>query len=275
MASPKQPAITVKDPLCLEEAHVKAHKSSIEYPALAFLQDIKWTSQADLTLQKPPECFMGPWHAVLPSCQVADTLVGCSCKDNWETPIEYLVWNGQAYRLLQMLPAAAEVSRQVGQRLMAQAFFSYNARRSQQDRGALLQPSLYLAIWDRKYNLPHALEVGITRLQLINANALTAINLNPQWRQTEVDGEFSYDYGLSDISSVPGLGLQCDESSMVSSYRDLCRTSVELRFTTFEVPVRRYRNRMDWTDVVAQAGAYISLFQILAWILSGLAIHVA
>jgi hypothetical protein len=89
--------------------------------------------------------------------------------------------------------------------------------------------------------------VGITRLQLINANALTAINLNPQWRQTEVDGEFSYDYGLSDISSVPGLGLQCDESSMVSSYRDLCRTSVELRFTTFEVSVRRYRNRMDWT----------------------------
>lgn len=122
-----------------------------------------------------------------------------------------------------------------------------NAQQAQKDRGELLKPSLYLALWDPRLELSQALELGVAHLQIINANALTEVNLNPQLRQTKAGSNlFVFDYGQSGISSVPAEGLQCDTSEG-NSFEDFCQTSIFLQFQVFEVNVLRFRNVMEWT----------------------------
>jgi hypothetical protein len=155
------------------------------------------------------------------------------------------------------------MSTEPGQPLMAQAFFSCkcisqvfscsisnssdNAQKAMKDRGSLLQPSLLLAIWDPHLRLTEALERGLTRMVLINANALTSINLHMQVRQTHAGSSYAYDYGESDISSIPSISLLCDTSNTLGRYIDLCEVSLQLQYLTFEQSVRSIRPMMEWT----------------------------
>jgi hypothetical protein len=126
---------------------------------------------------------------------------------------------------------------------------------------------------------------------LINANAITSINLALQYRYSSVPlpslppnssnppsnstttaaatyQAGAYDYTLS-LSSSPTLGLVCNTAQNDSHP---CHSSLYIIFPSFERTVVKSMRKMDWVDVAASAGAYYSFVQFLSWILSGLAL---
>jgi hypothetical protein len=125
---------------------------------------------------------------------------------------------------------------------------------------------------------------------LINANAITSINLALQYRYSSVPlpsllsnssnppsnstttaatyQAGAYDYTLS-LSSSPTFGLVCN-TSQNDSYP--CHSSLYINIPSFKRTVVKSTKAMDWVDVAASAGAYYSFVQFLSWILSGLAL---
>ncbi|KAK2051312.1 hypothetical protein LY76DRAFT_528814 [Colletotrichum caudatum] len=249
-------------------------QESLFFPSIALLKDPNWSSQAELSLEKSPKCFQGLWEDNLPVCSRDHPGDACNCANDWVLPLNTtFTWRNTTYHMLQLQPTESAVSKELGQALMVQAFFSYDTEKALKDRGSLLEPSLRLAIWDPHLTLAEALERGLTRLVLINANALTSLNLYVESRQTSPGSSLALDYARSDISSIPSRSLLCDTGNNKEQYRDLCEVTLHLQYVTFDLVVSSYRRVMEWPDMVAVAGSWISLFQILAWILSGLAMR--
>ncbi|KFY75442.1 hypothetical protein V499_04567 [Pseudogymnoascus sp. VKM F-103] len=137
------------------------------------------------------------------------------------------------------------------------------------DSSMLLSPSLWIAIYDPTLDLASALENGYTRMVLINANGLTAINLGLNRRQAPNTSP-AYDYKLS-VSTIPAAGVNCGATSTGSTAP--CHISLFLQFPSFDRQNSRLGVEMKWEEVVAAAGSWFSLFQIAGWIFSGLAFH--
>ena len=121
-----------------------------------------------------------------------------------------------------------------------------DAKKAFADRGSLLQPSLLLAIWDPRLHLTEALERGLTRMVLINANGYTFINLEVQSRQTEAGGSYAYDYGDSIFSGIPSISLYCDTSSMNNAYQGPCDVNLQIQYISSDITVKSIKQSMDW-----------------------------
>lgn len=91
--------------------------------------------------------------------------------------------------------------------LLLTVFRTDNATKALEDSTHILSPSLWLAVYDPSLSIEEALEAGYTRLLLVNANGVAAINLGLR-RRPGYDGPV-YDYDLS-VSSVPATDLPCN-----------------------------------------------------------------
>lgn len=103
----------------------------------------------------------------------------------------------------------------------------------------LLSPSLWIAIYDPTLNLTSALENGYTRMVLINANGMTAINLGLNRRQAPNTSP-AYDYQLS-VSTIPAASVDCAAGSTTH-----CHISLFLQFPSFDRQNSRLGVAMEW-----------------------------
>jgi hypothetical protein len=110
------------------------------------------------------------------------------------------------------------------------------------DSSMLLSPSLWIAIYDPTLDLASALENGYTRMVLINANGVTAINLGLNRRQAPNTSP-AYDYKLS-VSTIPAAGVNCGATSTGSTAP--CHISLFLQFPSFDRQNSRLGVEMKW-----------------------------
>jgi hypothetical protein len=113
------------------------------------------------------------------------------------------------------------------------------------DSSWILSPSLWLAIYDPTLTLQGALDNGYTRMILVNANGMTAINLGLNYRQ--VFGTTpAYDYDLS-ISTIPATDIVCNLGSTAPMATGPCCVSLFLQIPTFTRQVSLMSYEMSWT----------------------------
>jgi len=111
------------------------------------------------------------------------------------------------------------------------------------------------------------MENGYTRMYPINANGMTAISLGLHYR--EVLGKRpAYDYGVS-FSTVPIPKINCDMASDPDAAP--CTLSLFLQYPTFDRQVSKQSVASTAGGLVTEAGAWFALFQLVGWLLSGLA----
>ncbi|XXG96343.1 hypothetical protein Hte_002625 [Hypoxylon texense] len=112
------------------------------------------------------------------------------------------------------------------------------------DSSRLLSPSLWIAVYDPTLTLTEALENDYTRLTLVNANGMVAINLGLNYRQMRGKPP-AYDYDLS-FSTVPSMDRLCDRGSDTDPATEPCFISLWLQFPTFERQVSTQSYAMSW-----------------------------
>lgn len=106
-----------------------------------------------------------------------------------------------------------------------------------------VNPSLLIAVYDPTLGLQEAFETGYTRMNLIDANSIVAINVGLQIRQG-LDGNSAYDYTLS-LSSSPVLDLVCDTSS-ATTYQYPCHVSLFVQIPNFDRTIISSTMAMGW-----------------------------
>jgi hypothetical protein len=102
-----------------------------------------------------------------------------------------------------------------------------------------VNPSLLLAVYDPTLGLQKAFETGYTRMNLINAHGIVAVNIGLRLRQ----GLDDYALGLS---SSPARDLVCDVSSP-TTYQYPCHLSLFVQIPNFERVIVRARSVMGWS----------------------------
>ncbi|KAK4191329.1 hypothetical protein QBC35DRAFT_487939 [Podospora australis] len=243
----------------------------VYFPSLTLFQRSDWTSQANLDVSARPKCFLG-WHnEKAPSCDnITIPGVACQCTDQWDDDVRDFEWQNTSYRALSLISSKSMVSPIPTYQMIAQAFFTFNSSQARADSSHVLSPSLWIAIHDPTLTVQQTLESGHTRMVLINANGMTAINLGIN-RRKALGRAPADDYQLS-ISTIPSMDLQCDVSADGGA-RGMCFVSLFLQFPSFERLVSRQDVAMKWEDVASAAGSWFALFQLAGWIFSGLAWH--
>ncbi|KAK0662473.1 hypothetical protein QBC41DRAFT_368312 [Cercophora samala] len=225
---------------------------------------------ANLENNPPPKCFLGWYNETAPDCGItsAEYTGACQCGSRWSDRIEDFEWQNTSYRAFTLTSSISMVSPMPTYQMIAQAFFTYDTARARADASRVLSPSLWIAVYDPTLTVREALENGYTRMVLINANGMTALNLGLNYREA-LGHAPAYDYHLS-ISTTPSMDLQCDTSDEKGA-SGLCWLSLFVQFPSFERQVSRQDVAMKWQDVAADAGSWFALFQLLGWISSGLA----
>ncbi|KAK0735324.1 hypothetical protein B0T21DRAFT_411962 [Apiosordaria backusii] len=243
---------------------------SVHFPSITLFQRVDWTSQANLEVDPPPKCFLGWYNETAPDCGVtaSDYTGSCQCGNRWSGRIENFEWQNTSYRAFTLTSSISMESPRPTYQMIAQAFFTYNTSQALVDSSRVLSPSLWIAVYDPTLTVQEALENGYTRMVLINANGMTALNLGLNYREA-LGKAPAYDYQLS-ISTIPSMDLQCDTSDPKGASGP-CFLSLFVQFPSFERQVSRQDVAMKWQDVVADAGSWFALFQLLGWISSGLA----
>ncbi|PKS08635.1 hypothetical protein jhhlp_005022 [Lomentospora prolificans] len=231
-----------------------------------------WTSQANLDSSTPGKCFIG-WHQETPETPDCNTVepgtTPCRCDGSWAENVVDFTWQNITYRALSFNSTESLVSTTPTTQLIIQAFFDFNSETARKESSHVLSPSLWIAIYDPTLTLTQALEDNYTRIILVNANGMTAINLGLNYRQT-IGKAPAYDYGLV-ISTIPATDLPCDTSFGDATQK--CFLSFFIQFPTFDRQVSIPEKAMSWEDAVAVAGSFFSLFQLVGWVCSGLAFH--
>ncbi|KAK4645796.1 hypothetical protein QC761_204725 [Podospora bellae-mahoneyi] len=243
---------------------------SVLFPSVTLFQRADWTSQANLEVDPLPKCFLG-WHnETAPDCDITSTSYtgSCQCSNRWNDRIEDFEWQNTIYRAFTLTSSLSMVSPMPTYQMIVQAFFTYDTTKARTDTSRVLSPSLWIAVYDPTLTVREALENGYSRMVLINANGMTALNLGLNYREA-LGHAPAYDYHLS-ISTTPSMDLQCDTSDAKGA-SGLCWLSLFLQFPSFERQVSRQDVAMKWQDVAADAGSWFALFQLLGWITSGLA----
>jgi hypothetical protein len=106
-----------------------------------------------------------------------------------------------------------------------------------------VNPSLFIAVYDPTLGLREAFETGYTRMSLINANGIVAVNIGLQVRQG-LDGNSAYDYILG-LSSSPTRDLVCDTSS-ATTYQYPCYVSLFVQIPNFDRTIITTTKAMEW-----------------------------
>ncbi|KAK3324391.1 hypothetical protein B0T19DRAFT_229532 [Cercophora scortea] len=194
----------------------------------------------------------------------------CRCSDNWSDGLRTFVWQDTVYYALTLTSTRDMLSIKPTTQMQVQAFFNYNSSKARDDSSHVLSPSLWLAIYDPTLTLDQALDAGYTRMVLINANGIVAINLGLSQREA-LNRKPAYDYQLS-VSTIPASDLLCDVASSVHQSGP-CFLSLFLTFPTFDRQVSRQSFELSWQDAITAAGSWFSLFQLAGWIFSGAALH--
>ncbi|KAH8655367.1 hypothetical protein BX600DRAFT_515196 [Xylariales sp. PMI_506] len=243
----------------------------VYYPSVAVLQNVNWSSQANITLETYPKCSVGWLVNDLPVCDAVDNLGDwCDCAGYWDTEIQPFQWHNTTYKMLSWNPSQYMINVSPTTPLLVQVFFNYNSDAAFTDSFTPLSPSLWLAIWDAQLSLEESLQYGYTQLQLIDDLAMSSINLGLSYKE-EPPKKPAYDYELSAISTVPQASMTCDVSS--DKYLGACHMTVLIQYPTFHREVTSIERMMQWTDVAAAVGSWISVFQIIGWVVSGLAME--
>ncbi|KAI0901157.1 hypothetical protein F4806DRAFT_183142 [Annulohypoxylon nitens] len=243
------------------------------FPSITLLQRQNWTSQGILDVSRaPPKCFVGWADPDAQNCELSNSQnESCRCEDRWEKSIQDFEWQGVQYRTLTLVSSEALLCTVPTKLMLAQAFLWYDSSKALNDSSRLLSPSLSIAVYDPTLSLRQALENDYTRPILVNANGMVAVNLGLNYRQTRGKAP-AYDYDVS-LSTIPAVDMLCDRGSDTTPSTGPCFLSLWLQFPTFERQVSTQGYAMEWPDVVASAGSWLSLFQIISWILSGLALN--
>lgn len=119
--------ISKSSPFTHDMSADKKAQPSAYYPSFAVLQNIDWSSQAQLTLDSSPKCFVGWMKDNLPACaDVADDARGawCNCTANWDETIEDFTWHDSRYKMLSWTTTADMVNMEPTVPILAQAFFN-------------------------------------------------------------------------------------------------------------------------------------------------------
>ncbi|EPE35324.1 hypothetical protein GLAREA_11023 [Glarea lozoyensis ATCC 20868] len=245
--------------------------TSVRFPSVAVFQRSDWSSQAILR-SGGSKCFLG-WHnEAAPACASLDpktfgNSTQCTCKELWynnDSVFQEFIWQNTSYRYVVFDSPKWLISTNPTYLLLLQTFFDYNATKALLD-SSTVNPTLHLAIYDPTLGLQRAFETGYTRMNLINANGIVAVNIGLRLRQG-LDGVSAYDFTLG-LSSSPARDLVCDVSS-ASTYQYPCHLSLFVQVPNFDRTIVRTRAGMGWSDVAASAGAYFSFVQFVSWILS-------
>jgi hypothetical protein len=91
--------------------------------------------------------------------------------------------------------------------------------------------------------MQEAFEMGYTRMNLIDANGIVAVNIGLQVRQG-LDGSSAYDYTVG-ISSSPARDLVCDTSS-ATTYQYPCHVSLFVHVPNFDRTIIGAEMAMGW-----------------------------
>lgn len=87
------------------------------------LQDVNWSSQAELTLNSPPKCFVGWLENGLATCDSAEVGEWCDCGANWDDDITLFKWKNTTYNKLTWTTTESMLSVNPATPILAQAFF--------------------------------------------------------------------------------------------------------------------------------------------------------
>ncbi|KAI1101405.1 hypothetical protein F4804DRAFT_344013 [Jackrogersella minutella] len=231
----------------------------VYFPSITLFQREDWTSQGSLDISRArPKCFIDWAKEDAPDCELSNSQhIPCRCDDRWEETIGNYTWQGTKYRTLTLVSSEALLCTVLTTLMLAQAFL-----KAVNNSSRLLSLSLSVAVYDPTLTLTEALENDYTRPILVNANGMVVINLGLNYRQVR-DRDPAYDYDIS-LSTVPALDLLCDKGSDTQPATKPCFLSLWLQFPTFERQVSTQGYAISWA---------LSLFQIISWILSGLAMQ--
>ncbi|KAK6849487.1 hypothetical protein PG995_013320 [Apiospora arundinis] len=206
------------------------------------MQNVKWSSQASLTLDSKPKCFVGWMKDSLPTCDLAkEPGDWCNCTSLWDTTISSYVWQNTTYNMLAWNANEHMVNSRPTTPILAQAFFNFNSEKAFNDSFGHDSPSLWLAVWDTAISLQESLEYGYTRLQLIDAAATSSVSLD-LIRKELPDRKPAYDYRISAITTVRQTDLTCD---LGKDYYGPCRTTVLVQYPNFNRDVITHKKGMD------------------------------
>ncbi|KAK8091847.1 hypothetical protein PG997_002208 [Apiospora hydei] len=206
------------------------------------MQNVDWSSQASLTLDNKPKCFVGWMKDNLPSCDLVNEPGDwCNCTSLWDTTISTFTWQNTTYNMLAWNANEHMVNSRPTTPILAQAFFKFNSEKAFRDSFAHSSPSLWLAVWDTALSLQESLEYGYTRLQLIDAAATSSVSLG--LNRKELPGRKpAYDYQLSAITTVRQRDLTCDLSD---GYSGPCRVTLLVQYPSFNRDIMTHKQGMD------------------------------
>ncbi|KAF2102122.1 hypothetical protein NA57DRAFT_73559 [Rhizodiscina lignyota] len=245
------------------------------YPAFALLQDMNATNQANL-VSAPRNCFINQYDPEGPHCsdytaQHLDASIkanGCNCSDNWVPGVQELHDgpNGTlSHRYISFQPQEYIVSPGANNYLTLQAYFTFNT--THPNGSALPEPVLWLMVYDPKFSFDEAYYEGYGLVNMFNANGPMNIDIDLTWyQQRNGSGYYFYDVLLSAVSN---LNLLCDVTNTTGEYVGLCHTSLIIQVPRSERTVQIQKMSMEWPDVIAEAGSYFALVQLLGWVFSG------
>ncbi|OBT77156.1 hypothetical protein VF21_05058 [Pseudogymnoascus sp. 05NY08] len=195
---------------------IKSDQDTVEsayFLSLTLFRRADWTSQANLDVSVPGKCFLG-WHnESAPDCNAVDPGTPCQCAGSWDERVWDFDWHN-----------------------------ANDSSKALNDSSMLLMPSLWIAIYDPTLNLTSALENGYTRMVLINANGMTAINLGINRRQAPNTSP-AYDYQLF-VSIIPAVSVDCGVTSTGNTAP--CHISLFLQFPSFDRQNSQLGVEMEW-----------------------------
>lgn len=193
------------------------------FPSIAILQQLDWTSQAELVLKDaPPKCYLGWANDAAPDCDVVTSSaspIPCRCQRNWDTEfIEPYVWESYAYRLLTLTASKEMVCTKATTKMLAQVslkctkvctlYPNYtrrlthpilidNSTQALADNGRVLSPGLWMVVFDPTLDLTQALK-GYAEMILIDANSMVAVNIGLRYRRGPgIVSAYNYELSVS------------------------------------------------------------------------------
>lgn len=215
-------------------------------------------------------CHVGERPPDAPSCssmteeQVLNART-CNCSDSWVQEILPHFSGPDDKRVLKFQPKSNLALKDPQQFLTLQYYFNYNV--TKESRPILRYPNLWLLVYDPATDPFVAWKSGISPMTLMNAHGVTTLSVTINYIKPS-NGDSFYKYDIN-VYTSPAMNLSCDVSGDLADYHD-CPGTILVRFPQFNRTVVRTRRNMVWSDVVASAGSYFALSQLVSWLVSGL-----